>query len=405
MGQALRGIRILELGQIIAGTYGGQILSDMGAEVIKIEAPIGDLGRNPSVAPLRGQSGLFLTFNRNKKSVVIDLKTGEGRATFLDLVRACDVVVENFRPGVMERLGIGWPVLQAANPRIIHCAITGFGSTGDYADYPALDIIIQAISGHMAVTGEPGRPPVRLGIPLADLSGGIFSSQGILAALYERERTGQGQHLELAMFDAMLSLLTYMGTMWLSNGELPPPPGSAHEYTVPWQAFKTSDAWVVLAIREEKMWRSFCAATGREDLAGDPRFATNALRVKHRAELVPRLEAMLAERSTQDWLALCRQHNVPAGPVNHFDGAFGEPPALQNGAVVEVEHPDIGTVRLPAYPVKMPMGAPELPSTPAPRLGEHTDSVLAELLSYSPDRIAALKASGAVNSFPGDTQP
>ena len=299
----------------------------------------------------------------------------------------------------MERLGIPYPVLQAANPRIIHCAITGFGSEGDYRDYPALDIIIQSMSGHMAVTGEPGRPPVRLGIPLADLSGGIFSSQGILAALYERERTGLGQHIELAMFDAMLSLLTYMGTMWLSNGELPPPPGSAHEYTVPWQAFKTSDSWLVLAIREEKMWRGFCAGIGREDLATDARFATNARRVAHRAVLVPLLEALIAERSTADWLALCRAHNVPAGPVNHFDGAFGEPPALQNGAVVEYDHPDVGTVRLPAYPVKMKMGAPEAPSTPAPRLGEHTDSVLAELLSYPPDRIAALKASHAVASY------
>jgi crotonobetainyl-CoA:carnitine CoA-transferase CaiB-like acyl-CoA transferase len=399
MGQALKGVRILELGQIIAGTYGGQILSDMGAEVIKIEAPAGDLGRNPSVAPFKGHSGLFLTFNRNKKSVVIDLKSDDGRATFLDLVRQCDVVVDNFRPGVMERLGIPYPVLQATNPRIIHCAITGFGSEGDYRDYPALDIIIQSMSGHMAVTGEPGRPPVRLGLPLADLSGGIFSSQGILAALYERERTGLGQHLELAMFDAMLSLLTYMGTMWLSNGELPPPPGSAHEYTVPWQAFRTSDSWLVLAIREEKMWRGFCTGIGRADLAADPRFSTNASRVANRAVLVPLLEALIAERSTADWLALCRAHNVPAGPVNHFDGAFGEPPALQNGAVVAYDHPDVGTVRLPAYPVKMKMGAPEAPSTPAPRLGEHTDSILAELLSYSPDRIAALKASRAVISY------
>ena len=183
MSEPLNGVRILELGQIIAGTYGGQVLSDLGAEVIKIESPDGDLGRNPSVAPYRGVSGLFLTFNRNKKSVVIDLKKAAGRALFYDLVRVCDVVVDNFRAGVLERLGIDYPTLSGINPRIVQCSVTGFGSAGEYKDYPALDIIVQAMSGHMAITGEPGRPPVRVGIPLADLSGGIFACKAILAAL------------------------------------------------------------------------------------------------------------------------------------------------------------------------------------------------------------------------------
>ena len=395
MSQSLKGIRIIELGQIIAGTYGGQILSDLGAEVIKVESPIGDLGRNPSVAPYKGHSGLFLTFNRNKKSVVIDMKKPEGRATFLDLVKHADVVVDNFRAGVMQRLGIDYSVLAAVNPRIIHCSITGFGSEGDYKDYPALDIIIQAISGHMAITGEPNRPPVRLGIPLADLSGGIFSSQGILAALYEREKTGKGQHLELAMFDAMLSLLTYMGTMWLNNGELPKPPGSGHEYSVPWQAFKTSDSYVVIAAREERHWKNLCKSLNIDDIAQDPRFLTNFTRVKHRDELMALMIPILQTDSTENWMKKFRADDVPASPVNHFDQAFSEPPAIQNEAVIECDHPAVGKFRMPAYPVKMG-NSTEVVVEPAPDLGQHTTTVLKEILSMSDEQITNLKNSGAI---------
>ena len=295
MPYPLDGVRILELGQIIAGTYGGQLLSDMGAEVIKVEAPEGDLGRNPSIAPYRGASGLFLTFNRNKRSIVINLKTEAGRNVFHDLVKVSDVVVDNFRPGVLERLRIDYATLSWINPRIIQCSITGFGSAGEYKDYPALDIIIQAISGHMAITGEPGRPPVRVGIPIGDLSGGIFSCMGILAALVERERTGKGCSLELSLFDAMLNLLTYMGTMWLTNGTLPRPPGSSHDYTVPWQAFEATDGYLVVGTRQERFWRSLCAVLEEAELANDPRFATNASRVENRAALEPETRSDLPD--------------------------------------------------------------------------------------------------------------
>ena len=216
MGHALEGVRILELGQIIAGTYGGQVLSDLGAEVIKVEAPEGDLGRNPSVAPYKGASGLFLTLNRNKKSVVVNLKSEAGREVFYQLVRRADVVVDNFRAGVLERLKIDYACLSAINPRIIQCSITGFG-TGAYKDYPALDIIIQAISGHMAITGEPGRAPVRVGIPLADMSGGIYACKGILAALYARERTGMGQLVSTSLLRVGLFVLG-----WDTNAALRP---------------------------------------------------------------------------------------------------------------------------------------------------------------------------------------
>lgn len=395
MAEPLVGVRILELGQIIAGTYGGQVLSDLGAEVIKIESPEGDLGRNPSVAPYRGVSGLFLTFNRNKKSVVIDLKTEAGLKVFYDLVRVSDVVVDNFRSGVLERLKIDYPTLKAINPRIIQCSVTGFGIAGEYKDYPALDIIVQAMSGHMAITGEPGRPPVRVGIPLADLSGGIFACKGILAALYARERNGEGRQVELSMYDSMLNLLSYMGTMWLTNGELPTPPGSSHEYTVPWQAFQASDGYLVVATRQEIFWQRLCEAMEAMHFAEDPRFATNALRCDNRELLVPQLEAMFRKRTVDDWLQRLRAAQVPAAPVNNLDRAFTEPPVAERQMIVEYDHPDVGRVRLPGNPIKM-SGVTGTISKPAPRLGEHTDAVLTELLALTPEQIAQLRTQRAI---------
>jgi crotonobetainyl-CoA:carnitine CoA-transferase CaiB-like acyl-CoA transferase len=396
MSHPLAGVRVLELGQIIAGTYGSQVLSDLGAEVIKIEAPEGDLGRIPSVAPHRGVSTLFLTFNRNKKSVVLNLKTEAGRAIFYDLVKISDVVIDNFRAGVLERLKVDYATLEAINPRIIQCSVTGFGSAGAYKDYPALDIIIQAISGHMAFTGEPGRPPARVGIPLADLSGGIFSCKGVLAALYERSRTGRGCRVETSMFDGMLNLLSYIGTLYLTAGELPAPQGSAHEFTVPWQAFEAKDGYIVIATRQENFWRKLAAVLGAPGLADDPRFATNPQRLENRTVLVPLLENILRTRSVADWLERLRAAEVPAAPVNNLDGAFAEPPVAERGMIVEYDHPDVGRVRLPGNPIKL-SGAPPTPSYPAPRLGQHTDEVLRELLGLSAERVAELRRQGAVS--------
>jgi crotonobetainyl-CoA:carnitine CoA-transferase CaiB-like acyl-CoA transferase len=395
MSLPLQGVRVLELGQIIAGTYANQVLSDLGAEVIKVETPEGDLGRIPSVAPYRGLSALFLTFNRNKKSIVINLKTEPGREIFYGLVKVSDVVVDNFRPGVLERLRVDYETLSRINPRIIQCSVTGFGAAGAYKDYPALDLIIQAISGHMAITGEPGRPPVRVGIPLADMSGGIYSCKGILAALYARERTGRGQRVEISMFDAMLSLLSYIATLWLTDGVLPKPPGSAHEYTVPWQAFETKDGHIVVATRQEGFWKKLCGVLAEPGLAEDPRFATNAGRIANREALVPRLEKIFRARTVADWLERLRAAEVPAAPVNNLDGAFAEPPVAEREMIVEYDHPDVGRVRLPGNPIKMSSIA-ATPSQPAPRLGEHTDAVLGELLSLSADRIADLRRQGAI---------
>lgn len=391
----LEGVRILELGQIIAGTYGGQVLSDLGAEVIKIEAPEGDLGRIPSVAPYKGVSALFLTFNRNKKSVVINLKSEAGRALFYDLVKVSDVVIDNFRAGVLQRLKVDYASLSAVNPRIIQCSVTGFGLDGAYKDYPALDLIIQAISGYLAITGEPGRPPARVGIPLADLCGGIFSCEGILAALYQRERTGKGCRLETSMFDGMLNLLSYMATHYLCTGEVPAPQGSAHEFTVPWQAFQAKDGYIVIATRQENFWRKLCEVLGDPGLASDPRFATNPARLKHRATLVPLIEGIIRTRTVAEWLRNLRAAEVPAAPVNNLDGAFAEPPVAERDMIVEYDHPEAGRVRLPGNPIRF-AHAGRTPSLPAPQLGEHTDVVLRQLLGMSADRIAQLRSAGAI---------
>jgi crotonobetainyl-CoA:carnitine CoA-transferase CaiB-like acyl-CoA transferase len=391
----LAGVRILELGQIIAGTYGCQVLSDLGAEVIKIETPDGDLGRIPSVAPYKGVSALFLTFNRNKKSVVINLKTEEGRALFHELVKKSDVVLDNFRAGVLERLQADYATLSAINPRIIQCSVTGFGTAGAYKDFPALDLVIQAISGYLSITGEPDRPPARVGIPLADLAGGIFSCEAVLAALYARERTGKGSRVETSMFDGMLNLLSYMGTHFLTTGELPKPQGSAHEFTVPWQAFAAQDGYVVIATRQENFWKKLCVVLEHPALADDPRFATNPLRLEHRAVLVPMLEDIMRKKTVKEWLAKLYAAEVPAAPVNNIDGAFSEPPVAEREMIVEYDHPQVGRVRMPGNPIKF-KGAGKTISNPAPLLGEHTDAVLRELLHLSPARIAHLRQQGVV---------
>ncbi len=390
MSHPLNGVTIIELGQIIAGTYGGQVLSDLGAEVIKVETPSGDLGRIPSVAPINGESGLFLTFNRNKKSIVIDLKTEEGLELFYELVKKADVVIDNFRPGVLDRLKINYEILSKINNKLIQCSVTGYGESGEYANLPALDIIIQSITGYMAITGEPNRPPVRTGIPLADLSGGIFSSQAIMAALYKREKTGKGSSINLSMFDGMLNLLTYLGTVWLTKGELPIPPGSSHMYSVPWQAFKVKDGYVVIATRQEVFWERMCDAMNIQDIKVDERFATNPKRVENRDILVPLLEGVFLKKTVKDWIELFRESEVPCAPVNNLDGAFSEPPVFERDMIVKYEHPTAGEIKLPGNPMKF-SDVSETISKPAPTLGQHTEEVLSSLLGMDDKRIKELK--------------
>jgi crotonobetainyl-CoA:carnitine CoA-transferase CaiB-like acyl-CoA transferase len=392
---ALSHIRILELGQVIAGTYGDMILADLGADVIKVESPKGDLGRNPHIAYLKGESAIYVTMNRGKKSVVVDLKQERGLEVFYDLVRQSDVVVDNFRPGVVERMRVDYQTLASINPRVVCCSITGFGSKGPNRDTPSFDLIHQAMSGHLSITGEPGGKPVRVGVPLADLGAAMFAVQGILAALVARERTGRGQRIELSMFEAMTFLLTYDATMYLNTGVVPRGWGTGHAYHVPWQAFETSDGWLVVATREEVFWHKFCAAIGRPELAEDARYAKNLDRLEHRQELVPLLEARLRERTTADWLAAFREAQVPAAPVNDLAQALADPTLAENNGLVDVQYPPLGSVRMLANPIRLSDTSAETYGPP-PLLGEHTRQVLADVAGYSADRIEALEQKRVV---------
>lgn len=394
MYQLLQSVRVLELGQVIAGTYPGMILADLGAEVIKVEPEGGESGRDPKVTGLRGDSSTSLTMNRGKKSIVLDLKSPAGREVFYDLVRRCDVVVDNYRPGVMARLGIAYADLCKVNPRIICCSLTGFGAEDARSQLPSYDLMHQAISGLMSLTGEPDRPPVRLGIPLGDLGCGMFAAIGILAALHRRTETGHGEQLNVAMYDSMVALLTYIGTLYLAGGDVPVRWGTAHEHVVPWQAFSTSDGHLVVAVRAEHFWPPFCSAIARPDLITDPRCLDNKLRVAHRAELVPLLEDVLCTRTTAEWLQRFAAAGVPAAPVNTLAETFADP-YIQQRMVVEYDHPKVGSVRLPGNPIKFPT-EDEVPVRPAPLVSEHAAALLTDLLGYPPEQVRRLLDSGAV---------
>ncbi len=392
---ALDGVRVIELGQVIAGTYGTQYLADYGAEVIKVEPPGGDLGRNPVVGNLHGESSLFIAMNHSKQSIVLDLKHPDGRAVLYDLVRVSDVLLENFRPGTVERLGVDEAALRAINPRLIYASVSGFGPDSPHRDAPSFDLVHQAMSGLMSIVGEPGRTPCAVGVPVADLLSGFFLTHGVLAALYARERTGQGQRVETAMLDVMLALLTFHATMYLNLGVVPGRHGSAHEYHVPWQAFQTRDDWIIVAPREEWFWRRLCAAIERPELADDPRFATAQARRDHRAELIPILEEVLRTRTAAEWLAIFRREGVPAAPVNDVGQALSDPTVAARGMVAEIDYPPTGPIKVLANPIKF-SATPVERYAPPPLLGQHTERVLRDLLGYPPERIAQLAQSGAL---------
>lgn len=391
-------IRILELGQVIAGTWADMILADLGAEVIKIEPPRGDLGRNPHVAYLKGESGLYITMNRNKKSVVIDLKKPRGLEIFYDLVRKSDVVLDNFRPGALERLKADFETLSRINPRIVSGSVTGFGSHGPHRDMPSFDLIHQAITGHLSITGQPGGPPARNGIPLADLASGLFLTHGVLAALLARERTGRGQRVETSMFEVMTFLLSYDATMYLNTGEIARAWGTGHSFHVPWQAFESADGWIVVATREEIFWQKFCAAIGLPELVDDPRYRTNLDRLARREELVDKLQARLKEQTTAYWLELFRRQEVPSAPVNDISQALSDPTLTEHGGIVDVgDYGTAGPIRMLANPIHF-SETPVPQYAPPPLLGQHTRQVLSEVAGYDGPTIADLEAQSIVVS-------
>jgi crotonobetainyl-CoA:carnitine CoA-transferase CaiB-like acyl-CoA transferase len=397
--QALSGVLVLELGQVIAGTYCGTILADLGADVLKVEPLRGDLARNPGIAAYRGESTIHLAMNRGKRSIAVNLKAPEGREIFEDLVRRADVVIDNFRPGVLDRLELGFERLKQLNEQLVTCSITGFGQYGPAADRPAFDLVVQAMSGHLHITGDPAGDPARVGIPLADMAGSMFACISVLAGLCGRHLHGTGARADVSMLDSLVSMLGYDGLYHLNTGNDVTRHGSSHAHMVPWQAFATSDSHLVVAAREEKFWGRLCKAIGRPDLIDDPRTRSNAARVANRAFAVAALEEAFASRTRDEWLAELAAYDIPAAPVNTLQEALTDPQVLARGVVRTYDHPTLGPIRYTASP--MQFEGWEFPNRSAPMLGQHTVETLRETLGYSEDQAEQLLARGIVAAWPG----
>ena len=394
----LSGVTILELGQVIAGNFGGVILADLGAEVIKIEPHSGDTARNANIAPLHDESAIHLFMNRGKKSVVLDLKDPRGLGLFLSLAEQADVVIDNFRPGVMTRLGIDHETLKQRNPDIITSSVTGFGEYGPAKDKAAFDLVVQAYSGHVDITGPADGDPARVGIPIADIAGGIYSCISVLAALVGRELHGNGQHADVAMLDTLVSLLSYDALDHLNSGRKLTRLGTAHAHMVPWQAFRTGDGYVVVAARDEKFWQNLCDAIGRPDLKDDPRTANNAQRLSNRDYLVDILSEIFLTRRNAEWLAILDEYDIPNAPVNDMEQVFTDAQVLARGMVGTYKHPTLGDIRYPPTPIKWSDW--DRPNESAPMLGQHTVEVLGDRLGLDETEVRLLADEGVVKIWP-----
>lgn len=378
----------MDLSRAIAGPYGSMILADLGAEVIKIESAVGDSSRTIglSEADYKGQSYYFIAFNRNKKSIVLDLGTESGKEAFYDLVKVSDVVWDNFRAGAMERLGADYDTLKKINPRIITCSISGAGTSGPYRDRPSVDVVALAISGVMSITGEPGGPPLRPGPPLADLVAGMFGAHGVMAALYQRERTGVGQRVETNLLDGQISNLTYQISYYLYSGLVPQPMGSGHLSLVPYRAYKTKEGYVSIG----PSWPRLARVLDVEWMIDDPRFKDQASRVANREAFDEIIEKALQRETAEDWLEVFYAEDIVAGPVNTIDKAIEDPQILHNKMIVSMEHPLGGQIKAVGNPIHMPDSIVDEWVAP-PLLGQHNDEILKGLLNYSDEKINVLR--------------
>ena len=397
---ALKDVVVLDLTHMLSGPYGGMLLSDLGARTIKIEPPgAGEatrhlLAANPDYSR-QGMGAYFLTLNRGKQSVCIDLKTDAGRAVFHDLVRHADVVLDNFSVGVTKRLGVDHETLSAINPRIVTCSITGFGETGPDTDRPAFDQVVQGMGGGMSITGFPDSPPLRSGIPIGDLGGGVFGALGILAALVARGRTGVGQHVDISMLDVQISLLNYMATMHLMSGHIPGRIGNGHFVHVPYNAYRTRNGHIIIACMGDAFFARFREVLPLPELQ-DERYLDQPARFADKERIDGAIQRALAEDDSESWLRKLREARIPCAPVNDFAQALADPQVLARGMVVEVPLPGGESVRMPGNPVKLSGGASDEPFTAPPTLGQHTDAVLSSLLHYPLDRIAQLRADRVI---------
>ena len=395
MSGALAGIKVLDLSQGAAGPTCAMHLGDMGADVLKVEPPGGEWGRGLGPPFVEGVAAAFLGMNRNKRSAVIDLKKTGGAEVVLRLAEHCDVALESFRPGVSDRLGIGFEAMNARNPRLIYAAISAFGQSGPWRDRPGVDGVAQAMGGIMSVTGTVDGPPVKVGVPAADMVGGVYASQGILAALFARERTGRGQRVDVSLLDSLLSFQVVPLSMYLASGQSPQRLGSAAPYAAPNEAFATRDGYVMVAAYTEKRWPALCSALGRPELATDPRFDTNDKRVRRRAELSDVLEPLFARCTTAEWIGVLDDADVLCGPLLAYPELVAQDHIEQSGSLVTVEHPAIGEFRAPVLPGRFSDTSGDVTGPPPPVAGEHSAAILSEC-GFTDPEISELMDSGVV---------
>ena len=394
--KALLGIRVLDLSRVLAGPYCTMLLADMGAEIVKLEIPgRGDDSRQ--FPPFKGGESLYyMNLNRGKRSITLNLKHPEGRRIFLDLVKRCDVLLENFRPGTMERLGLDYETLRDVNPRLVYAAISGFGQTGPYRDRPGYDIIGQAMGGLMSVTGWPDSPPTRAGTAIGDVLSALFCCVGILAALQVREKTGRGQMVDVALVDSVFASLENIPQRFFVDGDVPSRNGNRYEFVYPYDSFKAADGWVIIGIANDEIWRRFVDASGIEGLAGDERFSTNRRRVENHASLKPILEGWTSSRRVDEIVSFLTGHRIPACPIYDVrDASFDRHISEARGMIVDMVQPDIGRISLLGNPIKMSETRPS-PAGPAPALGVDTVPVLGELLGIPVHEVNRLRDGGVV---------
>ncbi len=397
MPHSLEGLRIIDLSRIVAGPLATQLFGDYGAEIIKIEQPgIGDDSRQwvPPAAP-DGSPTYFFSVNRNKKSVTLNLKQSRGKEILRALVRQADILIENFKPGTMEELGLGYERLRPENPRLIYCAISGYGSSGPKREWAGYDAIMQGMTGLMSITGEPDGPPLKVGVALIDEITALYAHGAILAALYYREKSGQGQKVECSLLECGVASLMNAAAAYLIAGEVQGRWGSAHASVVPYQAFKAKDDYLMVGAGNERLWKAFCEVVGAPEWADDPRFDSNAKRVARREELVSMIEERLQVRTRDEWVEAFGAAGLPTGPINTVADVFKDPQALHRGMVQEVTHPTAGRVKLVGIPVKFSL-TPGAITAPPPLLGQHTEEVLGRLLGLSAAELAQLKQDGVI---------